>query len=450
MQYTFSPRLKMTSFALIGVGILIYAIGLFLNFQDQANPDFITDKIKENPQLFYGEYQTAEFQKLNPKDGKDGVVSEAQFTLYEHQVANRPWAAVLVPAFLAFGMAGAALFFLSVQFVANAGWSMVVTRVMEGIASFIPVGGIIILIIVFAAAMHGNHLYHWMDPTLIDVNSDSYDKYIATKSKIWLNVPGWLIRSVLYVALWTIFMVWIKKTTKKLDETGDRKVFSQLYTRSVLFIIVFSLTTAGLAWDWIMSLDPHWYSTLFMWYGMVSYLVSSVSAMAIIAIYLKRKGSLPLFNDNHQHDLAKYMFGFSLLWTYLWFAQFMLQWYANIPEEVQYFQQRIAQYGGYFWMLAVNFVAVLLIMISSSIKRRVTLVFVMGFVIILGHYWDFYNQIMPASVGAFHNFGFLEIGALLFVAGLFVFFVMNAISKLNLEAKGHPYFHESKIYEYPY
>src|SRR5690606_3652769 len=138
MQYTFSPRLKMTSFALIGVGILIYAIGLFLNFQDQANPDFITDKIKENPQLFYGEYQTAEFQKLNPTDGKDGVVSEAQFTLYEHQVANRPWAAVLVPAFLAFGMAGAALFFLSVQFVANAGWSMVVTRVMEGIASFTP------------------------------------------------------------------------------------------------------------------------------------------------------------------------------------------------------------------------------------------------------------------------------------------------------------------------
>ena len=184
---------------------------------------------------------------------------------------------------------------------------------------------------------------------------------------------------------------------------------------------------------------------------MVSYLVSSLATMAIISIYLKRKGSLPLYNDNHQHDLAKFMFGFSLLWTYLWFAQFMLQWYANIPEEVQYFQQRIAQYGGYFWMLAVNFVAVLLIMISSSIKRVPGLVFAMGFVIILGHYWDFYNQIMPAAVGAFHNFGFLEIGALLFISGSFVFVVFEyGISKLNLEAKGHPYFHESKIYEYPF
>lgn len=101
-------------------------------------------------------------------------------------------------------------------------------------------------------------------------------------------------------------------------------------------------------------------------------------------------------------------------------------------------------------MLAVNFVAVLLIMISSSIKRNSKLVFAMGFVIVIGHYWDFYNQIMPGAVGAFHNFGFLEIGALMVVSGLFVFFVMNAISKLNLEAKGHPYFHESKIYEYPF
>lgn len=448
MQYKFSPRLKMAALVLIVLGALIYGVGLYLNFQDKADPTYIENLIKEDPTQFYGEYQTAEFQKLNhtPK------AHEAHMHHLENQLANRPWAAFLVPSFLALGIAGAALFFLSIQFAANAGWSMVVTRVMEGIATYIPVGGVLVLIVIFGAAFHGNHLYHWMDPSLIDVNSENYDKYIATKEKIWLNIPGWLTRSVLYVVLWSVFMVWIKKTTKKLDETnGDRKVFSQLYTRAVLFIVVFALTTPAMAWDWIMSLDPHWYSTLFMWYGMVSYLVASVATMAIISIYLKRKGSLPLFNDNHQHDLAKYMFGFSLLWTYLWFAQFMLQWYANIPEEVQYFQQRIVQYKGYFWMLAVNFVAVLLIMISSSIKRNAAVVFTMGFVIIIGHYWDFYNQIMPASVGAFHNFGFLELGALMFIAGLFIYVVFEfGISKLNLEAKGHPYFHESKIYEYPF
>src|SRR5690606_4816979 len=178
--------------------------------------------------------------------------------------------------------AGAALFFLCVQFAANAGWSMVVSRVMEGIASYIPVGGFLVLIVVFAAAFHGNHLYHWMDPSLIEVDGENYDKFIATKSKIWLNVPSWLIRSWLYIILWWAFMVWIKRTTKKLDDSnGDRKVYSQLYTRSVLFIVVFALTTPAMAWDWIMSLDPHWYSTLFMWYGMVSYLVSALAIMAI-------------------------------------------------------------------------------------------------------------------------------------------------------------------------
>ncbi len=172
--------------------------------------------------------------------------------------------------------------------------------------------------------------------------------------------------------------------------------------------------------------------------------------MAIISIYLKRKSALPLFNDNHLHDLTKFMFGFSLLWSYLWFCQFMLQWYANIPEEAQYFQQRMAQYPLYFWMLIINLVAPFLILISSSMKRRYQIVFAMGFVIIFGHYWDFYNQIMPAAVGPFHNFGLMEIGALVGIGGLFTFVVMNAVSKLNLEAKGHPYFHESKIYEYPF
>lgn len=447
MQYKFSPRLKMASLILIVVGALVYGFGLYLNFQDKADPSFIENLVKENPQQFYGEYQTAEFQKINHTPEEH----EAHMHHLENQLANRPWAAWLVPSYLALGIAGAALFFLCIQFVANAGWSMVITRVMEGIASYIPIGFILVLIVIFGAALHGNHLYHWMDPSLIDVDGDNYDKYIATKEKIWLNIPGWVARAVAYGILWTGFMFWIKKTTKKLDNTnGDRKIYSQLYTRSVLFIAVFALTTPAMAWDWIMSLDPHWYSTLFMWYGMVSYLVASVAIMAMISIYLNKKGALPLFNDNHQHDLAKYMFGFSLLWTYLWFAQFMLQWYANIPEEVQYFEQRNMQYPGYYWMLAVNFIAVFLIMISSSIKRRAIVVYVMGIAIVLGHYWDFYNQIMPAAVGAFHDFGFLEIGALLLIAGVFTYVVFNAISKLNLEAKGHPYFHESKIYEYPF
>ncbi|MDD3458969.1 MAG: hypothetical protein PHO74_05785, partial [Weeksellaceae bacterium] len=421
----------------------------YMNSQHQQDPEYIINMVQNNPEVFFGDYQTAEYQALNSPH----LVGEEnpQWHTWEHHVSNRPWAALLTVSYFAFGIAGAALFFLCVQFAANAGWPIVVTRVMEGVASYIPVGGIMILIVIFAAAFGGNHLYHWMDKSLIDPNSEHYDIFIASKSKLWLNIPGWLMRSVLYVALWSLFLYLVKRATKRMDENkGDRKTWEKLFTVAVGFIVIYSLSITGMSWDWIMSIDPHWYSTLFMFYGMVSCLVAAVAVIAVISIYLKKQGALPLFNDNHQHDLAKYMFGFSLLWTYLWFCQFMLQWYAGVPEEVQYFQQRNAQYPGYYWMLLVNFLLVLLIMTSSSIKRVPQLVFVMGIMIVLGHYWDFYNQIMPGSVGGFHNFGLLEIGSLLFVSGLFTYIVFRAISKLNLEPTGNPYFHESKIYEYPF
>src|SRR5690606_14152380 len=244
MQYSFSPRLRMISLVMIGIGIVLYAIGLFLNIQDQNDPHFIENFVKENPEQIYGEFQSAEFQHLNhtPEEHAKHIHH------LENQLGNKPWAAVLVPAYLFLGIGGAALFFLSVQFAANAGWSMVISRVMEGIATYIPVGGVIILIIMLASAFHGNHLYHWMDTSLIDPAGDNYDKYIATKSKLWLNVPGWLIRSFLYIILWSVFTIWIKRTTKKLDESnGDRKAFSKLYTRAVLFIVVFALTTPAMA-----------------------------------------------------------------------------------------------------------------------------------------------------------------------------------------------------------
>jgi len=445
MQYTFSPKLKMTSLIMIVVGVVLYGIGYFLHQSDVANShEYINGLIQADPTQFYGDNVTDAFLSFNTDH-------DAHIKHLENLLKNRPWAAFYVPAYFAFGIAASALFYLCIQFVANAGWSMVVTRVMEGIASFLPVASVLLMIIVVGSAMHWNHLFHWMVPELIDPDSPKYDIFMANKAQIWLTTPYWVIRCVIYLVVLSLMVPVIKNATRKLDENpGDRSLFSSLYTKSVLYIVIFAVFSAAFAWDFVMSLDPHWFSSLFMWYGMVSYLVSAVSIMAIISIYLKRKGSLPLFNDNHLHDLTKYMFGFSLLWSYLWFCQFMLQWYANIPEEVQYFEQRMAQYPYYYYMLVINLLAPFLILISSSMKRRFNIVFAMGFVIILGHYWDFYNQIMPAAVGPFHNFGFMEIGSLVAIGGLFTFVVMNAISKLNLEAKGHPYFHESKIYEYPF
>ena len=206
-----------------------------------------------------------------------------------------------------------------------------------------------------------------------------------------------------------------------------------------------------MSWDWIMSIDPHWFSTLFGWYVFASMAVSAVTTIALISIYLKSKGYLPNVNDNHIHDLGKFMFGFSVFWTYLWFSQFMLIWYANIPEEVVYFITRMDDYTIPFWgMVVINFILPFLILVSSNFKRVYWIITMAGIIILVGHYIDVYNMIMPSAVGDKWGFGIPELASLMFFAGLFIFIVFSTLTKAPLEAKGDPFNEESKKFVYPF
>ena len=198
-----------------------------------------------------------------------------------------------------------------------------------------------------------------------------------------------------------------------------------------------------------MSLDPHWFSTLFGWYVFAGMMVCAITTIALVTIYLKSKGYLEKVNDSHIHDLAKFMFAFSIFWTYLWFSQFMLIWYSNIPEEVTYFITRIEDYNlPFFAMIAMNFIFPLLLLMNSDYKRVNWFVVMAGIVILLGHYVDIFNMVMPATVGKSWSFGFVEIGALLFFLGLFILFVFTSLTKRPLEPKRNPLIEESKHFHY--
>lgn len=204
-----------------------------------------------------------------------------------------------------------------------------------------------------------------------------------------------------------------------------------------------------MSWDWIMSIDPHWFSTLFGWYVFASMFVSGITAIALITIYLKSKGLLEFVNDSHIHDLGKFMFGVSVFWTYLWFSQFMLIWYSNIPEEVTYFITRIEDYNiTFFGMIAMNFLFPLLILMNSDYKRTNYFIIMAGIVIILGHYLDVFNMIMPSAVGDQWFIGIPEVGGFLFFLGLFIYIVFTALTKAPLLAKGDPFMGESERFHY--
>ncbi len=360
-----------------------------------------------------------------------------------HQLSNKPWAALYVAAFFFFMISLGVLAFYAIQRAAQAGWSPVLYRVMEGITAYLLPGGIIVIAILALSGMHLNHLFIWMDPEVV-----AHDKLIAGKVG-FLNVPFFLIRAVIFLSGWTLYRYFSRKFSLAQDEANDISNHKKNFRISAAFLVFYIVTESIMSWDWVMSIDPHWFSTLFGWYVFASMFVSGITAIALITIYLKSKGYLEFVNDSHIHDLGKFMFGISVFWTYLWFSQFMLIWYSNIPEEVTYFITRIEDYNlPFFGMLIMNFIFPLLILMNSDYKRINYFIVMAGIVIILGHYMDVFNMIMPSAVGDQWFIGAAEIGGFLFFLGLFIFIVFKEMTKAPLLAKGDPYMGESERFHY--
>ena len=362
-----------------------------------------------------------------------------------HQLQNKPWSALYVACIFFMLIAVGALAFYAIQWASQAGWSPILFRVMEGVSSYLLPGSIIFFILLLAAAFHFGHngLFVWMDPEVV-----KHDHLIQGKSG-FLNVPFFLIRAIIFLVGWNLYRYISRRNSIKLDQTKDLSFFKKNYKAAATFLVFFIVSESIMSWDWIMSVDPHWYSTLFGWYVFASFFVSGITVITLITIYLKNKGLLPDVNKSHLHDLAKFMFGISVFWTYLWFSQFMLIWYSDIPEEVTYFVTRIEKYNlPFFGMVVMNFVFPLLILMNADFKRLNWVVVMAGIVILAGHYIDFFNMIMPATVGDQWFIGASEIGSVLFFAGLFIFVVFTALTKAPLESEGNPYIEESKHFHY--
>jgi len=364
-----------------------------------------------------------------------------------HQLQNRPWASFYVALIFFLGITLLVLAFYAAQRVAQSGWSIVLFRVMEAITANLVPTSIIMLIVIILTGMHYNHLFVWMGEGVMDKTSPNFDPIVYGK-KLWLNTPGWMIRSIIYLLGWNVYRWWIRRNSI-LEDQGSIKVFKRNYNVSVVFLVFFMLTESMASWDWIMGLDPHWFSTLFGWYVLASLLVSALTVIAFVTIYLRSKGYLPKVNDSHIHDLAKFMFGFSVFWTYLWFAQFMLIWYADIPEETTYFVLRFSEYKTLLLsMVVMNFAFPVLLLLNSDFKSRPWFVFIGGTVILIGHYVDLFIMIMPGTVGGSWSFGIPELGAALFFIGIFIYTVFSAFAKADPVAKGNPFLKESEHYHY--
>lgn len=443
-MYTFSNRLKIGSFILMALGFLGIAIGF-------VSAPSTVEEAKAIVAAHADDHGGHGAEAAHAGTSGHGDAVEAHGGEHDashdehllHQLKNKPWAALYVGAFFFFMIALGVLAFYAIQRAAQAGWSPLLFRVMEGITAYLVPGGIIVFVILVLSVMHMNHLFVWMDSEVV-----AHDELIQGKVG-YLNPTFFLIRAALFLGGWIFYREYSRKLSLRQDESDDNSNFKLNFRWSAGFLVFYLVSESMMSWDWIMSVDPHWFSTLFGWYVFASMFVSGITVIAMVTIYLKSKGFLPDVNDSHIHDLAKFMFGISIFWTYLWFSQFMLIWYSNIPEEVTYYVTRIADYRlPFFGMIAMNFVFPLLLLMNSDYKRINWFVVLAGIVILAGHYLDIFNMIMPATVGDQWSIGISELGAILFFAGLFIFWVFRALASAPLQPKRNPFIEESRHFHY--
>jgi len=351
--------------------------------------------------------------------------------------AERLWANILLNNYfyLSFGLG--AVIFIAIHNLGFSGWHTLIQRIPEAMSSFLPVSGIIMLLI----ALFGiPHLYHWS-------HTENLDSVLLEKTP-YLNIPFFIIKLIIYFSVWAGLAYLIRKNSLQQDLNPDHRIYKKSTKLSAFFIVFFAITNSTSSWDWLMSIDAHWYSTIFAWYTFSGLFNIALAGIILLLIFLKETGYLKGVNKNHFHDLGKYLFGFSVVWMYLWFSQYLLIWYSNIPEETVYFITRLNDFPFLFFLnLFLCFLFPLLFLMSTGAKRNSISLTIVCIVVLIGHYVDYYLIIMPGTVGENAKIGLFEIGTFILFAGLFLLIVLRYLSKVPLQSKNHPMYEESLTYE---
>ena len=438
-RYEFKPGTRKTLLYILVAGVVLFATGVIISMNagsgEHGGGHESSVQVEKMTASIAQHEEAAESEGEGEHHGSPTWLKRIYTTLWMNNVF-----------FAGLGIIG--LFFVAIQFAAQAGWSAGMKRIPLAMGSWIPIAGVLMLVLYFLAS---GDLFHW---THADVYSGpELDKILLKKAPFfyWPLEAGsfpffFIFRMVIFFGLWYLFFMWIKKEMMEEDIDGDTKHWLKSRILSAWFLVFFAVSSSVAAWDWIMSIDTHWFSTMFGWYMFASWWVSGLALITFIVVKLKDAGYLKIVNANHLHDLGKFIFAFSIFWTYIWFSQFLLIYYANIPEETVYFVERM-QNSPYSWIfyanLILNFVLPFLLLMTRDAKRHMSMLKVVCPIVIVGHWFDFYNMVTPGVMQHDGGVGFVEIGATLIFLAVFLWVTLTSLSKMPLFGKNHPLLQES-------
>jgi hypothetical protein len=360
----------------------------------------------------------------------------------DHFAQARFWVGLLHNSIYFLFLAISAVFIQAAAGLAQGGWIVAYRRVPEAIGANVWVFGLITLIVLFSIVFllgDPNPIYKWIYPhgdRVLEGQSPFLNKYVYAGFSIFT------------VGLWSWFGIKFRRNSIAQESApkNSTKLYWKMVALSGAFLFVYAITMMSITpWLWMMSLSAHWFSTLYSWYVFASAFVSSMALILLFVVYLKNVGRFEFVTKEHMHDLGKFMFAFSIFWTYLWFAQFLLQWYGNIPDETAYFKLRAqGPYSMFFYFnIILNFVLPILILMTRPSKRNYFTIVFMAILLLFGHWLDFYLMTVPSALLQHWHLSWYELGIPAGFVGLMILLVSNTLSKANLVPVNNPLLKES-------
>jgi hypothetical protein len=379
--------------------------------------------------------------KFTPSGGLKTAYSVCMFVgvllfalaLFKDQ--TRAWHSFLTSYFYFTSLALGGLFFTALQHMVKAGWSVNIRRFSESMTAYLPFAAIGSIVLLFGA----KHLYIWLDNDFVK------DDAILSGKASYLNMTFFAIRLAVFFGAWILFQRAIIGNSIQQDSDGDEKHTIRNVAVSVAFVLFFALSYSLFSVDTLMSLQPHWYSTMWGVYCFSGLFQATIAAITIIACSMMNKGLVRgLVSEDHLHDLGKFLLGFTIFYAYIGFSQFLLIWYANLPEETIFYLSRST--GGWmvatFALLVFKFIVPFLLLLPKAAKRSTTHLTLVSILILFMQYIDVHWMVYPNFSDTW-IFSWQEIGTFMMFGGLFLWTVTNFLSKHNLVPIKDPRIEES-------
>lgn len=347
----------------------------------------------------------------------------------------RAWPAYLVGAIYFVTIALGAVLFLAIHHATNAAWSTVIRRVPEAMTGYMPVAAIFMLVTILGAGS----LYEWSHAGAVPAG-----EAMAFKAS-WLQVPFFAVRMVIVLGAWVLFAVLLRRESLRQDVVAGLAPTMRLRIISGAFLVVLAITITAASVDWLMSIDLHFYSTLYGWYVFAGVFECGIAATAIVTIWLRRRGVLEAVTDEHMHSLGKMVFAFATFWAYLWFCQYMLIYYTNLPEEGIYYTSRSAVPGGdwaFYLNLALGWMVPFVLLLGRGAKRRSVFLLIASVSVLLGHYVDIAIIVLPPTVSSSVP-GIVDIAVMLGFGAMFLLVTDWYLRRAPVVPMNDPYLDEA-------